>query len=249
MTTIISISNHKGGVGKTTSVVNIGFGLAQQGKKVLLIDIDAQANLSQSLGVEDTSQSIYNALKGEIKLPILEVESNLYLVPSSLDLAAAEVELSSRFSRETILKKLLDEVKNNFDYIIIDCPPSLGLITVNAFAASDKVLIPLQAQYLAMRGMDKLTDFIDLVQKNINPGLKLGGVFITQFDGRKILNRDIATSVKQVFGESKFFKTIIRENISLAEAPASNSSIFKYAPKSNGAEDYANLVEEIMSKI
>ena len=244
---IIAISNHKGGVGKTTSVVNIGAGLALLGKKVLLIDTDPQANLSQSMGVEDADKSIYNALKGEIPLPIVEVDSNLFLVPSNLDLAAAEVELSSRISRETILRKQVEEIKNQFDFIIIDCPPSLGLITINAFAAADKVLIPLQSEYLAMRGMDKLIDFISLVKQNINPSLSLGGVFITQYDSRKVLNRDISQSVKETFGAEKFFDTVIRENISLAEAPANNQSIFKYAPKSNGAVDYSNLVTEILN--
>lgn len=244
---IIAISNHKGGVGKTTSVVNIGAGLALLDKKVLLIDTDPQANLSQSLGVEDADKSIYNALKGEIPLPIVEVESNLFLVPSNLDLAAAEVELSSRISRETILRKLINQVKDQYDFILIDCPPSLGLITINAFAAADKVLIPLQSEYLAMRGMDKLIDFISLVKQNINPSLSLGGVFITQYDSRKVLNRDIFQSVKETFGAEKFFDTVIRENISLAEAPANNQSIFKYAPKSNGAVDYSNLVTEILN--
>ena len=245
--TVISISNHKGGVGKTTSVVNLGAGLALKGKKVLLIDTDPQANLSQSLGIEDAEKSIYNALKKEIPLPIHEIDENLFLVPSNLDLAVAEVELSSQISRETILRKILEGVKEDFDYIIIDCPPSLGLITINAFAASDKVIIPLQAEYLAMRGLDKLTDFMTIVQQNVNPGLALGGVFITQYDSRKVLNRDISQSVKEAFGEDKFFKTIIRENISLAEAPASNQSIFKYAPKSNGAMDYSDLVTEILN--
>lgn len=244
---VLSISNHKGGVGKTTSVANIGAGLALKSKKVLLIDTDPQANLSQSFGIEDTNKSIYNALKGEIDLPIQSIGENLFLVPSNLDLAAAEVELSSRISRETILHKLIEKIKNNFDFVIIDCPPSLGLITINAFAASDAILIPLQAEYLAMRGMDKLTDFISMIKENINPGLTLGGVFITQYDSRKVLNRDIATGVKQAFGEDKFYKTVIRENISLAEAPANNLSIFSYAPKSFGAIDYGNLVDEILN--
>src|SRR5699024_8975633 len=202
--------------------------------------------LSQSLGLEDSEKSIYNALRGEIKLPVVEVVNKLSLVPSNLDLAAVEIELSSRISRETILKKLIGEIKNSFDYIIIDCPPSLGLITINAFAASDKVFIPLQAEYLAMRGMDKLIDFISLVQQNINPDLSLGGVLITQYDGRKVLNRDILHSVREVFGADKVFNTIIRENVSPAEAPANNQSIFKYAPKSNGAQDYNCLVSEIL---
>src|SRR5699024_5410894 len=161
--------NHKGGVGKTTTTLNVGAGLSMQGQNVLLIDADPQANLSQSLGLEDSEKSIYNALRGEIKLPVVEVVNKLSLVPSNLDLAAVEIELSSRISRETILKKLIGEIKNSFDYIIIDCPPSLGLITINAVAASDKVFIPLHAEYLAMRGMDKLIDFVSLVQQNINP--------------------------------------------------------------------------------
>lgn len=244
---IIAVSNHKGGVGKTTSVVNIGAGMALKGKKVLLIDCDPQANLSQSLGIEDAEKSIYNALKGEIPLPIVNIEKNLDLTPSNLELVAAEIELAARISRETILKNLIKKVNKNYDYILIDCPPSLGLITINAFAAADSILIPLQAEYLAMRGMDKLVDVITSI-KAINPTLSLRGVFITQYDSRKVLNRDITQSVKDAFGEGLIFQSAIRNNVSLAEAPAKNQSIFKYAPSSKGATDYKKLVEELLKK-
>lgn len=247
MNNIISISNHKGGVGKTTSTVNIGAGLAVAGKKVLLIDLDPQANLTQCVGLQEVEQSIYGALRGDYELPIYSVTDNLDLVPSHLDLASIEIELSTKIARETVLKKLLEKVKTNYDYILIDCPPSLGLITINAFVASNSVYIPLQAQFLALHGLNKLTDIIKLVQDNLNPSLVIGGVFITHYDSRKILNRDIVESVKDYF-TGQVFKTMIRDNVALAEAPAQGLDIFRYNPQSNGAKDYQNLVNEILEQ-
>lgn len=245
MTKIIAISNHKGGVGKTTSTVNIGAGIAQRGKRVLLIDLDPQANLTQCLGVSEPAQTIYGALRGEYNLPTIAITENLHLSPSTLDLASVEIELSTKIARETILKKMIEKVTKDFDYIFIDCPPSLGLITVNAFAAANEVFIPLQAQFLALHGLDKLTDIINLVQESLNKDLKIGGVFITQYDSRKILNRDIAESVSDYF-KGNIFKTIIRDNVSLAEAPVQGLDIFRYDPKSNGAKDYASLINEFI---
>ncbi len=245
MSKIIAISNHKGGVGKTTSTVNIGAGIAQRGKRVLLIDLDPQANLTQCLGVSEPAQTIYGALRGEYNLPTIAITENLYLSPSTLDLASVEIELSTKIARETILKKMIEKVTKDFDYIFIDCPPSLGLITVNAFAAANEVFIPLQAQFLALHGLDKLTDIINLVQESLNKDLKIGGVFITQYDSRKILNRDIAESVSDYF-KGNIFKTIIRDNVSLAEAPVQGLDIFRYDPKSNGAKDYASLINEFI---
>lgn len=241
----IAISNHKGGVGKTTSSVNISAGLALKKKKVLVIDLDPQANLSQCLGVEEAEKTIYGSLRGDYDLEPLEVKKNLHLVPSCLDLAGIELEVGSKVARELILSKLIKKVEANYDYIIIDCPPSLGLIIVNAFAAVDSILIPLQAQFLALKGLDKLMDVINIVKENIKPDLDIDGVFITQYDKRKVLNRDIAESVKDYFGD-KVFKTIINDNVALAEAPSSGTDIFEYAPASKGAEDYKSLVSEIL---
>ena len=245
---VISISNHKGGVGKTTSVVNIGSGLANINKRTLVIDLDPQANLSQCLGINDESlQNIYGALRGDYNLPIYNITTNLDLVPSHLDLASIEIELSTRIARETVLKKLIEPVISNYDYIIIDCPPSLGLLTINAFVASQKIYIPLQAQFLALHGLNKLTDIVKLVQESLNPTLKIEGVFITHYDNRKILNRDIVDSVKNYFS-GKVFKSMIRDNVSLAEAPVQGLDIFRYNSTSNGAKDYQSLVLEIINQ-
>ncbi|MDZ7935985.1 MAG: ParA family protein [Emticicia sp.] len=246
MTKIIAISNHKGGVGKTTSTVNIGAGIAMKGKQVLLIDLDPQANLTQCLGITDPEKTIYGALRGEYDIPIVKVNDNLFVTPSTLDLASVEMELSTKIAREVILKKMIEKVANNFDFIFIDCPPSLGLITVNAFAAATEIFIPLQAQFLALHGLDKLTDIIALVKENLNTELKVGGVFITQYDSRKILNRDIAESVSNYFN-GNIFTTFIRDNVALAEAPIHGIDIFRYDPKSNGAKDYNSLINEFFN--
>ncbi|WP_233900469.1 ParA family protein [Tenacibaculum piscium] len=242
---VISISNHKGGVGKTTSSINIGAGLVKLKKKVLLIDLDPQANLSQSLGVLEAELNIYGALRGDYELQPIEIIEGLYLVPSTLDLSGAEVEMSGEPGREYILKELIDPIKDNYDFIIIDSPPSLGLLTINSFTASDEILIPLQAQYLALQGLTKLLEVVDKIKKRLNKGLKIGGVFITQYDKRKVLNRDVASSIDLHFKDT-VFKTKIRDNIALAEAPAQGLDIFRYNPKSYGAEDYLTLSKEIL---
>lgn len=242
---VISISNHKGGVGKTTSSINIGAGLVKLKKKVLLIDLDPQANLSQSLGVLEPELNIYGALRGDYELQPIEIIEGLYLVPSTLDLSGAEVEMSGEPGREYILKELIDPIKDNYDFIIIDSPPSLGLLTINSFTASDEILIPLQAQYLALQGLTKLLEVVDKIKKRLNKGLKIGGVFITQYDKRKVLNRDVASTIDLHFKDT-VFKTKIRDNIALAEAPAQGLDIFRYNPKSYGAEDYLKLSKEIL---
>lgn len=242
----IAISNHKGGVGKTTSTVNIGAGLANHKKKVLLVDLDAQANLSQCFGIVNPEKTIYGSLRGAYPLTPYEVKPNLHIVPSCLDLAGIELEIGSKIGREKILAKLLAPIEKDYDYILFDCPPSLGLIIVNAFAAADKVYIPLQAQFLALHGLDKLFEVMNMVKDDINPNIDITGVFITQFDKRKVLNRDILESVREHF-KQKVFKTIIRDNVSLAEAPASSQDIFAYAPDSLGAQDYNSLVKEIIN--
>jgi chromosome partitioning protein len=241
---IISISNHKGGVGKTTSAINIGVGLKNEGKKVLLVDLDPQANLTQSLGIQNHSKTIYHAMKGD-SLPV--VATTVDVVPSSIDLAAIESELASKIARESVLKKLLAPYKDKYDYILIDCPPSLGILTINAFTASDEIFIPLQAEYLALSGLSKMMEIMELIRTELNPGLKIGGIFLTQFDNRRVLNRNILEGVKDQFPQ-EVFKSIIRENVSLAEAPISQRHIYDYSARSKGAEDYMALVTEIIKK-
>jgi chromosome partitioning protein len=244
---VISISNHKGGVGKTTSTINIGAGLSSLGEKVLLIDLDPQANLSQSLGLTDPARTIYGALRGEYKLQPIQITEGLDIVPSTLDLSGAEVELSGEAGREYILRELIEPLRASYDYILIDNPPSLGLLTINAFTASDEILIPLQAQYLALQGLAKLMEVIDKIKKRLNKELRVGGVFITQYDNRKVLNRDVAATIEAHF-KDQVFTTKIRDNIALAEAPAQSLDIFRYSPKSYGAEDYRSLCKEIQRR-
>lgn len=215
------------------------------GKRVLLIDIDPQASLSQSLGVIDPETTIYDSIRGEHPLQPLTIYENLDLIPSELDLIGAEIELSSEMGREYILKELIQEIKTDYDYIFIDCPPSLGLLTVNALTASDEVYIPLQAQFLAMRGLTKLSEVIAKIQKSLNKKLVIGGVFITQYDKRKILNRDVVNTINKHFNNN-VLKTSIRDNVALAEAPTQGLDIFRYNPKCYGAEDYRALCKEIL---
>lgn len=238
----ITIGNHKGGVGKTTSSINIGAALALMGKRVLLIDLDPQSNLTQSLDIQSEESNIYKILKGEGKIDPVRITGGLYCIPSSLDLSGAEVELVGEPGREYILKDSLRGV--NFDYVIIDPPPSLGLLTINALTASDEIIIPVQSQYLATQGLKKLLEVIDKVRKRLNKNLKFTGVFVTQYDGRKVLNRDVVSSLQEYL-PGKVFSTIVRDNISLAEAPTKGLDIFRYSPESYGAEDYRNLSKEI----
>lgn len=244
---IYAISNHKGGVGKTTSTINIGAALASKNKKVLLVDLDPQANLTQSLGIQNAEITIYDNLRGEQMISPLEYKTNLYVLPSSLDLSAAEIELSSEPGREYILKELLEKLKNKFEYILIDCPPSLGLLTINALTAADYVIIPMQAEYLPLRGLAKLTEVINKIKSRLNTELKIGCVFLTQYDARKVLNRDVAESVSEFFG-NKFLKNKISSNVALAEAPSQGKDIFSYNKHCKGAEDYRSIVDELIQQ-
>lgn len=249
-TKILCFSNHKGGVGKTCSSCNVGAGLALRGQKVLLVDLDPQANLSMSLGLIDTEENIYRAITGRcsIEQATFNITENLDIVPSALDLAAAEAELVAEPGREYLLKEILDVVKHKYDYILIDCSPSIGLLTTNALTAADEVFIPLQAQYLSLQGISKLTEIVSKIQKRINKNLTIGGVFITQYDSRKVLNRDIADIIEKHFSD-QIFKTKIRDNVSLAEAPGKHKDIFRYNSKCYGAQDYADLCEEILLRV
>ncbi len=247
MVKIISVSNHKGGVGKTTSTINIGAGFAAKGKKVLLIDLDPQANLTQSLATKENAPTIYENLRGDESIQPVKYKENLYLVPASLDLSASEMELSAEPGREKILADILDGIKESFDYIFIDCPPSLGLLTINALTASDAVIVPLQSEYLAMRGLTKLTTVIEKVARRLNKNLHIGAVFLTQFDSRKVLNRNVAESVQEHY-KDKLLTTKISNNIALAEAPANGQDIFLYNKNSKGAQDYRALCEELLER-
>ncbi|MCB9030067.1 MAG: ParA family protein [Deltaproteobacteria bacterium] len=258
----ISVVNQKGGVGKTTTSVNLGAALAQRGHRVLLIDMDPQSNLTTHLGlgesldeeaeeVKDTSlvpeDTIYDVLKGAKKLSevILNRSENLDVAPSSLMLSGADLELGGIIGRELILKKAIAEVADNYDTIIIDCPPALGLLSLNALAAVESVIIPVQSEYLALHGVRQLLDTIDQVKAVYNPTLQVGGVLICLHDSRKRLARAVYDTIKAYFGEL-VFDSVVRTNVSLAEAPASGQTIFEYAPRSTGAEDYLAFGEEVI---
>jgi chromosome partitioning protein len=248
MSRIIAIANHKGGVGKTTAVASIGAALAAKGYKVLLVDLDAQANLTASLSTaEDEGRTLYNALRDRQDLPIVEVTDNLSLSPSSLDLAGVELELSGMMSREFILKDLLEPVAGIYDFILLDCPPSLGLIAVNAFVAATDVIVPLTAEALPYKGLAMLRDVLGMVQRRLNPSLRLTGIVLSRWAGRK-LNKVVEASLRENYGDI-VFETKIRENIAIAEAPLSKVDIFTYNPDSNGAKDYAALTDELLGKL
>lgn len=244
MSKIIAITNHKGGVGKTASTQNIGAGLARKGFKTLVIDLDAQANLSVSFGVVNTEKTIYEALRGEIELPVYSIKENLDIVPSNLNLSAIEIELLSQAGRDFFLKNLLDTVKQKYDYILIDCPPSIGILTINALTASDFVIIPMEAHFLAVQGIQKLYEVIDVVKKRLNPKLVVMGILITKYDQRTILQREIKEAI-QNDPINRVFETLVRTNIAIPESTYSGQDIFEYAPDSNGAIDYTKLVNEI----
>jgi chromosome partitioning protein len=241
----IVIANHKGGVGKTTSSINISAGLAKKGKNVLIIDTDPQSNLTESFGVFDPVKDLYLSFSKGEPLPIINVKKNLSIVPNSLNFSGIELEIAGRMPREIILKELMTGLDKTFDYCIIDCPPSLGLITLNALVAADEVYIPMEAEFLAYRGIDSIVGIINLVKKHFNPGLTIKGVFFTKYNEQRVLTKEIKNQIKGYFGDN-LMKTAIRVNVALAEAQSSGKDIFEYDPKSNGAKDYMSLVNEII---
>lgn len=248
MAKVIAILNHKGGVEKTTTAINLAAALHIKKKRVLAVDLDGQANLTESFGLSmEEPMTVYGAMKGEYPLPLVDLECGVSVVPSCLDLSAAESELINEPGREMILRDLLSKIPEDkkFDYIIIDCPPSLGLLTLNALTAADMVIIPVQAQYLAMRGMAKIMTIIDVVKSRLNPKLQMGGVLVTQYNSRKSLNKSVSELIKESFCD-KVFKTIIRDNVTLAEAPVKGKSIFEYNKRCNGAIDYMSFAKEVL---
>lgn len=246
MNRVIAIANHKGGVGKTTTVSNLGAALALRGKRVLLIDLDPQRNLTDSLTTEESETTIYDAMIDECPLPVLSIGENLDLCPSEVYLARAESELSTEIGKETILKRLLAPVLDRYDYILLDTPPSLGLLTINALASATDLYLTLTAEALPLRGLDMLNEIVSEVKRTINPEIDIKGVIITRYQSRR-LNKDIVENISSRYGDS-LFKTRIRENISIAESPLSRSSIFAYEPKSRGAQDYLSLADEVIAR-
>lgn len=250
MSKIIAIVNQKGGVGKTTTSINLSSALSKKGKKVLLIDIDPQANLTTGFGIESDKllSTIYEVLIGKLDLndSILHIKTDdVYLIPSSINLVGAEIELVSQPKREHLLKNVLFKIKNNFDYVIIDCPPSLGLLTVNALTAANSVLIPVQCEYYALEGLSKLLNTIYFVRKGLNKELYIEGILLTMYDSRLKLAHQVETEVRNLFGK-RSLKTIINRNVRLSEAPSHGKSIFQYDPTSVGAKNYTELAEEIL---
>lgn len=243
----IAFTNQKGGVGKTTTTINTGAGLSKIGFKVLLVDMDPQANLTYSLKIHSSkmTQNIYHVLKGQLSIKDVVMPHNGFdLLPASIELSGAEMELVNEPAREQILRSALKEVENDYDFILLDCPPNLGLLTLNAFTAADELVIVLQSEYLALHGLSKLMDLTKVVQKRLNPDLKVEGIVCTLFDKRKNLNREVVGHIKEHFG-SKVFNTLIRDNIALAEAPSHHKTIFEYDSQSYGAQDYMSFAKEI----
>ncbi len=244
---IIAFCNHKGGVGKTTSAVNIGAAIAEKGSRVLLLDLDPQANLTLSMGLEDRIPNTSQLLRGEGRPSPIPIADRLDGIPSSLDLSAVEGELNQQDKGIYTLREVLRKVKADYHYIIVDCPPSLGMLTINALAAAEEVVITLQPHYLATKGLTKIMEVLQRVQAKINRELTLRGILVTFYDGRKILHRDVVEALEERYPDL-LMRTRIRENISLAEAPAEGLDIFRYAPNSNGAQDYREAASELITK-
>jgi chromosome partitioning protein len=245
----IALINQKGGVGKTTSTINLGAGLSMLGKSVLLVDLDPQAHLTYGLGIQahELDYTVYEVLRGEVPAAEALVQRDgLEVLPSSLSLSAAELELSSMAGREYLLKEALADLPSH-DFVLLDCPPSLGLLTLNALTAAQEVFIPLQTEFLALQGMSKLIDTVNVVKKRLNPDLTISGIIGTQFDARKNLNREVVDKIREYFAD-KLFETLIHDNVALAEAPSYGQTIFEYRPDCRGAQDYLALSQEAVAR-
>lgn len=243
MARIIAIANHKGGVAKTTSCVNIAAALAKMGRRILLVDVDPQANLTSSFTDESKIEaSIYDAMKGDAA-PIMNIGDNLDLIPSHIDLAGADMVFSNKIAREQILRNILDEIKEDYDYIIIDTPPALGLVTINALTAAQSVIISICAETLPLRGLVMLDEMIGDIARSINRGLHVSGIIIAKYNRRKLDNA-VIDAIREKYGD-KIFKTYVRTCVAAAEAPTYRQSVLDYAPDSNAAADYMALAREI----
>ncbi|MBS1597073.1 MAG: ParA family protein [Bacteroidetes bacterium] len=253
---IISIAIQKGGSGKTTTTINLAAALQRSGKKVLLIDADPQANLSQSLGIEDEPEhNLYTELKKEmlgeesdISKAILEIRPGFSVIPASIELAGAEIELVGVYSREHILSALIEPIVADYDFIFIDCPHAIGMLTINALVASDYVLMPLQGEFLPLKGVHSFMRHYEIVRKKLNKKLSLLGFVLIKYDERKLMNTRVKDSLEKVF-ENKVFKSVIRTNIQLAKAQEAGTDIFLFDKYSNGATDYRNLAEEFLNRL
>jgi len=247
---VISIASQKGGVGKTTTAINLGACLAQEGRRTLIVDIDPQGNATSGLGINGNDQrsTIYEALLGQVELTqsvMPTALASLDLVPAGQRLPGAEVELVGLMARETRLRNSLAQVRGDYEYILVDSPPSLGLLTVNSLTASDSVLIPLQCEYLALEGLTQLIGAIRLVQDHLNPGLRIEGVLLTMFDARLNLSQQVADEARKFFSE-RVYKTVIPRNVRLSEAPSFGKPIVLYDPHSSGADSYRELAKEVL---
>lgn len=252
MARIIAIANQKGGVGKTTTAINLSAALAEAGKQVLTIDIDPQGNTTSGLGVDKhtVDTTVYNLILGECSIEETVIVSdfdNLYLIPSNVDLAAAEIELIGIQEKEYILQKAVETIRNDYDYIIIDCPPSLNMLTINAMTTADTVLVPIQCEYYALEGLSQLIHTVNLVKQRLNPNLEMEGVVFTMYDARTNLSLQVVENVKKNLHQ-RIYKTIIPRNVRLAEAPSHGLPITIYDTKSAGAESYRLLAQEVINR-